>query len=54
MYSELGELREINNFIKNEEERFNKLYDIEGNDNETDDRLEPRPIFRVIKFFKRL
>lgn len=54
MYSELGELREINSFIKNEEERFNKLYDFEGIDNEGDDRIELRPIFRVINFFKRL
>lgn len=28
VFGELGELRELNNFIKNEEERFNKMYNL--------------------------
>ena len=55
IHSELGELREINHFILNEEERFNKMFNLLPEDNiESELKLDSRPIFRVIKFFKRL
>jgi hypothetical protein len=28
VYGELGELRELNKFIKEEEDRFNRMYDL--------------------------
>lgn len=30
------------------------MYDLEGIDNDGEEKFELRPIFRVIKFFKRL
>ena len=53
-FGELGELREINNFIRGEEERFIKLYDMQHENDMEEDKLDSRPIFRVIKFFKRI
>jgi hypothetical protein len=55
VYNELGELRELSNFVRNEEERFSKLYDLQPESEfDEEDKLDPRPIFRVIKFFKRI
>lgn len=32
IYNELGELRELNNYIRNEEERFGRLFDFADED----------------------
>jgi hypothetical protein len=45
-------LRELNNYLKNEEDRFNKLFSLE--EREENEDYDTRPIFRVIRFFKNL
>lgn len=50
---EVGELRELNNYLKNEEERISKLYNLVDLDESSQlNQKEARPIYRVIRFFK--
>lgn len=53
-FSQLGQLREMYTLIRKEEERFNKLFELQVIDENQIENTEVRPIFKVLKFLKRV